>query len=40
MSEGIICVFPIGTGDQLSDIYTKPQEQNLFMRHMKNLLGF
>ena len=38
--KDIIRVFPIGASDQLTDMYTKPQEQNLFLRHRKKILGF
>ena len=38
--KGIIRVFPIGTSDQLSDMYINHQDQNLFLRHRKKLLGF
>ena len=38
--KGIIRVLPIVTSYQLADMYTKSQEQNIFLKHRKKLLGF
>jgi hypothetical protein len=37
---GLIKVYPIGTNDQIADIFTKPLVQNLFLKFCKKLLHF
>jgi hypothetical protein len=37
---GLIKVYPIGTNDQIADIFTKPLAQNLFLNFRKKLLHF
>jgi hypothetical protein len=37
---GLIKVYPIGTHDQIADIFTKPLAQNLFRKFCKKLLHF
>jgi histone deacetylase 1/2 len=37
---GLIKVYPIGTNDQIADIFTKPLAQNLFLKFRKKLLHF
>ena len=36
--KGLIQILPIGTEDQIADIFTKPLPQNLFLKHRKKLL--
>jgi hypothetical protein len=37
---GLIKVYPIGTNDQIANIFTKPLAQNLFLNFRKKLLHF
>ena len=36
--QGHIQVLPIRSTDQIADIFTKPLQQNLFLKHRKKLL--
>jgi hypothetical protein len=38
--KGTIQIYPIGTNDQIADIFTKPLPQNLFLKHRNKLLHF
>jgi hypothetical protein len=37
---GLIKVYPIGTNEQIANIFTKPLAQNLFLKFCKKLLHF